>query len=100
LTGAVVDNESWAGDGGSGYARVVIDSASSWIVTGNSKITYLECAGTITDAAGNAVTVVGTDGTVYVQGNSEYIVTVSSFTTEVNLDDSGAIDSFEDHNTL
>ena len=100
LTGAVVDNESWAGNGSSGYARVVIDSASSWIVTGNSKITYLECAGTITDAAGNAVTIAGTDGTVYVQGSSEYTVTVSSFTTDVNFEQAGIMDSFEEHNIL
>lgn len=100
LTGAVIDDESCAGDSGSGYARVVIDGSSSWIVTGNSSVIDLECAGTITDAAGNAVTIAGTDGTVYVQGNSEYMITVSSFTTDVNLDDAGAIDSFEDHNTL
>ena len=100
LTGAVIDDESCAGDSGSGYARVVIDGSSPWIVTGNSSVIDLECAGTITDAAGNAVTIAGTDGTVYVQGNSEYMITVSSFTTDVNLDDAGAIDSFEDHNTL
>ncbi len=100
LNGAVVDNENWAGDGGNGYARVVIDGSSSWVVSGNSEVTVLECAGTITDAAGNAVTIVGTDGTVYVQGNSEYTVTVSSFTTEANLEQAGIMDSFEDHNTL
>ena len=100
LNGAIIDNESWAGEGGSGYARVVIDGSSSWIVTGNSMVTALESAGTITDAAGNVVTIVGTDGTVYVQGSSEYTVTVSSFTTEANLDQAGMIDNFEDHNTL
>ena len=100
LTGAVVDEESCAGEGGNGYARIVIDGSSSWIVTGNSSVTALECAGTITDADGNTVTIIGTDGTVYVQGNSTYRVTVSSFTTEANLDDAGTIDSFEDHNTL
>lgn len=100
LTGAIIDNESWAGDSGSGYARVVIDSTSSWIVTGNSEVTYLECAGTITDAAGNIVTIAGTDGTVFVQGNSDYSVTVSSFTTDVNLEHAGTIDAFEEHNVL
>ncbi|MBQ6505323.1 MAG: hypothetical protein IJI57_15565 [Flexilinea sp.] len=100
LNGAVIDNESWAGEGGSGYARVVIDSSSSWIVTGNSTVTALECAGTITDAEGNAVSVVGTDGTVYMQGNSEYSITTASYTTEVNLDQAGMIDNFEEHNTL
>ena len=100
LTGAVIDDESCAGDGGSGYARVVIDGSSSWIVTGNSSVTNLECAGTIADTAGNTVTIIGTDGTVYVQGNSEYTITVSSFTTDVYLDLAGSMDSFEDHNTL
>ena len=100
LTGAVIDDESCAGSGGSGYSRVVIDSPSAWIVTGNSTVTALECAGQITDAAGNSVTVIGTDGTVYVQGNSDFTVTVSSFTTNADLEGAGSIDSFESHNTL
>ena len=52
------------------------------------------------DAAGNGVSVVGTDGTIYVQGNSEFVVTVASYMTEVNLDQAGTIDNFEEHNTL
>lgn len=100
LTGAVIDDESWSGDGGSGYARVVIDGSSSWIVTGNSEVTILECSGTITDAEGNTVSILGTDGTIYVQGDSEYSVTVTSFTTEANLEQAGIMDSFEDHNIL
>jgi len=100
LTGAVIDDESWAGNGGSGYSRVVIDASSAWTVTGNSTVTTLENAGSITDPAGNPVSVIGTDGTVYVTGNSEYTVTVSSYSTNVNLEGAGSIDPFEAHNTL
>ncbi len=38
LKGAFVQDESNAGNGGSGYANVTIDSSSIWIVTGDSTI--------------------------------------------------------------
>jgi len=47
LTGAFVQDESNAGDGGSGYANVTIDASSKWIVTGNSTVGKLICAGVI-----------------------------------------------------
>ncbi len=100
LTGAVIDDESCAGSGGTGSARVVIDESSIWVVTGNSTVTALECAGVITDEGGNAVSIVGNDGTVYVSGSSEYTVTVDSFTTNTDLSGAGTIDSFEEHSTL
>ncbi|MBN2929306.1 MAG: hypothetical protein JTJ12_18260 [Eubacterium sp.] len=37
------------------------------------------------------VTIKGTDGTVYVQGNSEYTITVSSYSTKADM--SGATES-------
>lgn len=49
---------------------------------------YLYSEGTITDADGNTVSVVGTDGTVYVEGTSEYTITVASY--EETADLSGA----------
>lgn len=100
LVGAVIDDESNAGEGGSGYSRVVIDSSSAWVVTGNSTVTDLECAGLIQDVNGNSVTILGTDGSVYVQGNSEYSVIVSSFTAEADLAGAGTIDYFEAYNIL
>lgn len=70
LTGAVVDDESYAGEGGDGMANLMIDADSKWIVTGDSVVTNLANEGAIVDEAGNAVRVVGRDGTVYVQGDS------------------------------
>lgn len=97
LTGAVVDDEAYAGSGGSGYANLYIDSGSTWTVTGDSTVTNLYNAGTIKDADGNTVTVKGTDGTVYVQGTSSYTITVSSYSTTVDM--SGAISgvSYDDY---
>ena len=80
LTGAVVQDESCAGEGGDGYASLYLDADSRWGVTGDSTLTNLQCAGTIVDEEGNTVSIVGTDGTVYVSGNSSYTITVSSYT--------------------
>ncbi len=79
LTGAFIDDESNAGDGGDGYANLTIDSTSKWIVTGDSVLTSLINNGTIVDEDGNTVTIVGTDGTTYVEGTSSYTITVSSY---------------------
>lgn len=91
LTGAVVDDESCAGNGGSGTANVTIDADSKWVVTGDSTLTNLACEGEIVDAAGNAVSVVGTDGAVYVQGDSEYTVTAGNYAETCDLTGAGEI---------
>lgn len=78
-TGSFVQDESNAGNGGDGYANLTIDSSSAWIVDGDSTLSTLTCKGTITDADGNTVTVKGTDGTTYVEGTSDYTITVSSY---------------------
>ena len=97
LTGAVVDDESNAGNGGDGYADVYIDNGSTWVVTGDSTVSNLYCAGVIVDENGAAVTIVGTDGTVYVQGNSDVTVTVGSYSTNVDTSGAAVADSFEDY---
>ena len=79
LTGAVVDDESNAGNGGDGYCNLYIASGCTWVVTGDSTVSSLSCAGTITDENGNSVTIKGSDGTVYVEGTSDYTITVSSY---------------------
>ncbi|MDO4266489.1 MAG: hypothetical protein Q4C63_08545 [Eubacteriales bacterium] len=88
LTGAVLNDESNAGNGGSGYANLMIDSTSSWTVTGDSRLSSLSAAGSITDESGRTVSIVGTDGTVYVTGKSTYTITVDSYST--SADTSGA----------
>lgn len=91
LTGAIYDDETYAGNGGSGYANVYIDSTSTWTVTGNSTVTNLYNAGTIVDPDGKTVSIVGTDGTVYVQGDSSYTITVTSYSQDADF--SGALTS-------
>ncbi len=97
LTGAVVDDESNAGDGGSGYANLYIDASSTWVVTGDSVLTDLQCAGAIVDENGNAVTIVGSDGTVYVEGSSDYTVTVESYSDSADVSGASSVDAWEDY---
>ena len=91
LTGAVTDDETYAGEGGDGYCNLYIEKGSEWIVTGDSTLSKLSCAGTIKDADGNTVTVKGSDGTVYVQGTGKYAITVESYDTDGDV--SGASDT-------
>jgi len=97
LTGAVVDDETWAGDGGDGYCTFYIDETSTWVVTGDSTLTTLNCAGTIVDEDGNTVTIQGTDGTVYVEGDSEYTITVSEYSDTADVSGASTTGSFEDY---
>jgi hypothetical protein len=97
LTGAVTDDETWAGNGGNGYCSMYISSGSTWTVTGNSTVTNLYNAGTIKDASGNTVSIVGTDGTSYVTGNSQYTITVTSYSTSVDLSGAQTASSFSDY---
>ena len=85
LKGAVTDDESNAGNGGSGYCNFYIAKGCTWTVTGDSTLTNLYNAGTIVDNNGKTVTIKGTDGTVYVKGDSEYTITVSSYSTKADM---------------
>lgn len=93
LTGAVVDDESNTGNGGNGYCNLYIASGCTWVVTGDSTVSSLSCAGTITDENSNSVTVKGSDGTVYIEGTSDYTITVSSYSDAGDV--SGASTSSE-----
>ena len=97
LEGAFVNDETYAGNGGDGYCNVVIDKDSTWTVTGDSKITSLSNAGTITDADGKTVSVVGTDGTTYVEGDSDYTITVDSYQDSADTSASTSIDDWSDY---
>lgn len=85
LAGAVTDDESNAGEGGDGYCNLYIGEGCTWTVTGDSTFTSLSNSGTIVDDKGNTVTVKGTDGTVYVEGESDYTVTVDSYSDKADL---------------
>lgn len=95
LTGAVLKDESCAGIGGDGYCSLYIDAESEWIVTGDSALTHLYCAGDILDAQGNAVRVVTADGTVLLDGTSRYTVTVASFDPICDTTGSGSLSAWE-----
>ena len=85
LTGAIVDDETYAGEGGDGYCNVYVSADSTWTVTGDSTVSSLENEGTIVDSEGKTVTIQGTDGTVYVEGDSEYTITTGSYSDTVDL---------------
>ena len=97
LTGTVQDDETYAGNGGSGYCNFYIEKGSKWVVTGDSTLTNLYNAGTIVDTSGNTVTIKGTDGTVYVKGTSSYTITVDSYETSVDLSGASTTSSWSDY---
>ena len=97
LEGAFVNDESNAGNGGDGYCNVVIDKDSAWTVTGDSTITSLSNAGTITDEDGKTVSIVGTDGTTYVEGDSDYTITVGSYQDSTDTSASTTVDDWSNY---
>lgn len=97
LEGAFVNDETYAGNGGDGYCNVVIDKDSTWTVTGDSTITSLSNEGTITDADGKTVSIVGTDGTTYVEGDSDYTITVGSYQDKTDTSSATAIDDWSNY---
>lgn len=97
ITGAFVDDETYAGEGGDGSANFYIDSDSTWIVTGDSTLTNLQSEGTIQDAEGKTVTIKGTDGSVYVEGDSQYTITVEKYNKTADFSGAATGDSFSDH---
>ncbi len=97
LTGAVIDDETWAGSGGSGKANLYIDSSSKWVVTADSTLTALYNEGKVVDANGKTVTIKSTDGTVYVQGDSDLTVTVSDYQTTADFSGAYTAESFSSY---
>lgn len=97
LTGAIVDDETYAGNGGDGYCALFIEKGSTWIVTGDSTLTTLSNAGTIVDEDGNTVTIQGADGTVYVKGTSSYTITVENYNDSADMSGAGTLANWSDH---
>ena len=96
LTGYFVDDETWAGEGGDGYCNVYISGDSKWVVTEDSVVDGLWNAGTIVDEDGKTVGIVGEDGTVYVEGESDVTVTVSTYSTEDKSGEAAALPVYSD----
>ncbi len=97
LEGAVVQDESCAGNGGSGYSSIYIDKDSVWTVTGDSTVTNLYNAGTIQDSEGNKVTIKDTSGNVYVKGSSGYTITVEKYSETADMSGASSVSKWSDH---
>ena len=74
-----------------------VDSSSEWTVTGDSTLTNLYNEGRIVDAQGNQVSIVGTDGTVYVEGTSEYTITVDTYAEQADLSEAQTAPVWSDY---
>ena len=97
LTGAIIDDESFAGNGGDGYCNVYVSDDSTWTVTGDSTVSKLSNAGSIVVDSRKTVTVKGTDGTVYVEGDSDYTITVDKYEDTADTSGSDAVASWSDY---
>ena len=96
LTGAVVRDDTYSGGSGDGTCNLYISKDSTWIVTGDSTLGSLNSEGTIVDENGDTVSIVGTDGTTYVEGDSDYTITVDSYNTTADLSGASTTDAWED----
>lgn len=97
LTGAIIDDETYAGNGGDGYCALFIEKGSTWIVTGDSTLTTLSNAGKIVDEDGNTVTIRGEDGTVYVKGTSSYTITVENYNDSADMSGASTLSNWSDY---
>lgn len=97
LTGAVVQDESCAGEGGNGYCVVHVSENSTWTVTADSTVTALYCAGNLVDAQGNAVRVVSPEGEVLREGASDVTVTADYYEAACDLSGQGAVSQWSDY---
>ncbi|MBQ4177299.1 MAG: hypothetical protein II640_07545 [Lachnospiraceae bacterium] len=95
LTGAVTEDTTYSSGEGDGYCNLYIDETSTWTVTGDSTLTSLSCSGTIQDEEGNTVSIVGTDGTTYVEGTSPYTITVDTYTDSADMSGASSADSWD-----
>ena len=77
-TGSALDVEDDNGTGsvGDGYANLYIGTDSTWVVTGDSVVSNLYCAGTIENAV-----IIDQAGNV-LAGEGDYTVTVESYSTD------------------
>lgn len=82
-TGAILLSTEYAGGGG---VSLSLSAGTKWIVTGDStlKALHVPSGAVIEDENGRAVTVKGTDGTVYVQGKSACTITAATYDTTDN----------------
>ena len=92
LTGAIVDDETYAGN-----CNVYLAEGCTWTVTGDSTVSSIESEGSIVDVDGKTISIVGTDGTTYVEGDSEYTITTGSYSDSVDLTGATSEASWSDY---
>lgn len=97
LKGAFINDETYAGSGGDGYCSLYINEDASWVVTKDSEITSLFHEGSIIDEDGKSVTIVGTDGKVYVDGESQITVTVTNYSDTTDMSATTSITSYTEY---
>lgn len=97
LEGAVVQDNTYGAEEGDGYCKLYLSEDSTWVVTGDSRITALYNAGTLIDDQGNSVTVKGSDGTVYQTGTGDYTVTVDSYEENADTSNASEASQWEDY---
>ena len=96
LTGAVTRDDTYSGGSGDGCCNLYIDKDSTWIVTGDSVLSSLCSEGSIVDEDGNTVTIVGSDGATYAEGDSSYTITVDSYSDSADMSGASSGESWED----
>lgn len=62
-------------------------------------MTELSCAGNIVDEDGKSVTIQGTDGTVYQQGDSNLVITVDTYQDSAELSGASETTDWSDYET-
>lgn len=63
----------------------------------DSEITNLYNQGTIVDVDGKTISIVGTDGTIYVEGTSSYTITVEKYSDSADFSGAVEADSWTNH---
>ena len=95
----MINDESYAGEGGDGYCNVYVSTDSTWTVTGDSIVSSLENEGTIVDSEGKTVTIQGTDGTVYAECDSDYTITTGSYSDTADMSGATSIQDQSNYQT-
>ena len=63
----------------------------------DSEFTNLYNEGTIVDVDGKTISIVGTDGTIYVEGTSSYTITVEKYSDSADFSGAVEADSWTNH---
>ena len=82
---------------GGGHGEMYIGDDSTWVVTGDSKLTNLYSEGKIVDKDGKTVTIKDSDGKRLVRGASEYTVTVENYKSSADLAGALAVPQWKDY---